>query len=349
MTKAPVADPQVAKPSATEPSIKDLKAQLETVRVAEHLPALGFAAWRHGKLVALEVTGTRKADDPTHPVTVDDQWHLGSDTKAMTATLIGIYVDRGVLHWDDRLDKLFAGTKVDPGYAAITLDQVLQHRSGAPPNIDPGDRALSRAAVVAKILARSPDHAAGTFLYSNVGYVIAGAALERATGKTWEQLMRDELFAPLHMTSCGFGPPGDPVKIDEPWGHLDDQPVSPDDPYADNPPSLGPAGTVHCSLSDWGQFLAIHAAPSTPLVSVATMEHLHTAPTGDKDRYMAGWMIDQVQPGVFRLGHEGSNGMWHAVAIVKPTYDVAIAIVANRMDKKLFAAMTPVVKPYLTK
>ncbi len=309
-----------AEPGKSEPAVTpDLKTQLEAVRMAEHLPALGMAVWRGGKLVASAVTGSRKAGDPSHPATIDDQWHLGSDTKAMTATLIGIYVDRGVLHWDDRLDKLFAGVTVDPGYAAVTLDQLLQHRAGAPAELPSditrqafadGVAPEARSKLVAAVLAHPPAQAPGTFVYSNAGYVIAGAALERATGKTWEQLMRDELFAPLHMTSCGFGPPGDATKIDEPWGHRDQRPVAPNDPHADNPPSFGPAGTVHCSLGDWGKFLAIHAAPSTPLVSAATMAHLHTAPTGDKHRYMAGWLIAEPHPGDLRLGHEGSNTMW---------------------------------------
>ena len=42
-----------------------------------------------------------------------------------------MYVDRGKLHWDDTITKLFPGWKIDPGYAKVTLDQLLHHEGGA--------------------------------------------------------------------------------------------------------------------------------------------------------------------------------------------------------------------------
>lgn len=54
----------------------------------------------------------------------------------------------------------------------------------------------------------------GTYEYSNLGYMVAGAMAEKLTGKSWENLMRVKLFNPLGMTSAGFGAPGTPGKID---------------------------------------------------------------------------------------------------------------------------------------
>ena len=59
-----------------------------------------------------------------------------------------------------------------------------------------------------------------TFSYSNAGYIIVGAILERVSGKQWETLIRDRLFTPLKMTSAGFGPPSKSNQTDQPWGHL---------------------------------------------------------------------------------------------------------------------------------
>jgi CubicO group peptidase (beta-lactamase class C family) len=344
--------------------VDDLAPKLEPIRAAHHLPALGAAVWRHGVLVAEGMTGLRKDGDPAHPATIDDQWHLGSDTKAMTATLLAIYVDRGAIHWNDTIAKLFPGQTIDPGYANVTLDQLLQHRSGAPPGpplslahelVEHGADPDERGKLVAAILAAPPKQPPGTFEYSNMGYTIAGAALERATGKRWEDMMRDDLFAPLHMTSCGFGAPGDAAKVDQPWGHVvhptwsdppELDPVSPADRHADNAPAIGPAGTVHCSLADWGKFLAIHAAPSTTLLKPGTMAHLHMAPEVDRAHYMAGWRFQPIAPGIVRLGHEGSNTMWHAIALVVPVDDVTIAVVTNREDDELLRAIEPVVRGY---
>src|ERR1700733_12072371 len=95
--QTPTPQPPAQPPAPVQPVIStgppgathdDLTAQLEAVRAAERLPALGAAVWRSGKLVAEGVTGVRELGDATR-ATLDDQWHLGSDTKAMTATLVG--------------------------------------------------------------------------------------------------------------------------------------------------------------------------------------------------------------------------------------------------------------------
>jgi D-alanyl-D-alanine carboxypeptidase len=355
--QTPTPQPPAQPPAPVQPVIStgppgathdDLTAQLEAVRAAERLPALGAAVWRSGKLVAEGVTGVRELGDATR-ATLDDQWHLGSDTKAMTATLVGLYIDRGVLHWNDTIAKLFPDVAVSPGYAQVTIDQLLAHRGGAPADI-PADlmqmlwsgggavreiRQRFVAALVAQPTAQQP----GTFAYSNAGYIILGAMVERATGQSWEQVMQGQLFAALAMTSCGFGAPTGA----QPWGHRrDGTPMSPDARGADNPPALGPAGTVHCSLADWGKFLSAHAAPASTLLSTTTFQHLHSG-----EGYMAGWGIVSFGPGDTRLAHEGSNTMWRAIAILIPKYELAFAVVANQDDDRLSRAIAPVLESYV--
>jgi CubicO group peptidase (beta-lactamase class C family) len=299
---------------------RSLDEELEAIRSENKLPALAAAVWRDGKLVEIGAVGLRKIDDPASKVTAQDLWHLGSNTKAMTATVIGIFVDRGVLHWDDTVATLFKGTKIDPGYAKVTLDQLLRHEGGAPGDQPPdlwkqlwadGDKPDARAKYVKAVLARPPAQAPGTFVYSNTGYMIAGAALEKATGKPWQQLMRDELFAKLDMKTCGFGAPGRKDVVDQPWGHdAGGTPIAPG-PAADNPPGIGPAGSVHCSLEDYGKFLALHATGQPALVKPDTLQHLHTP----RERYAGGWIVIDSPRGKV-IAHSGSNTMWYATAMV---------------------------------
>jgi CubicO group peptidase (beta-lactamase class C family) len=316
---------------------KSLAEELEAIRTDHQLPALAAAVWRDGKLVELEAVGLRKADDPASKVSAKDYWHLGSNTKAMTAMLIAIYVDRGKLEWDDTLDKWFK--KIDPGYAKVTLDQLLRHEGGAPSEPpEPlwkqlwtdGDKPDARAKFVQGILAKPPAQQPGTFVYSNAGYMIAGAALEKVTGKRWEQLMRDELFAKLDMKSCGFGAPGRKDVVDQPWGHdAGGTPIAPG-PAADNPSGLGPAGTVHCSLEDYGKFLAVHSTGKPAIVTPETMQHLHTARNMG---YAGGWMVVSSPRGSV-LVHSGSNTMWYVTAMValatKPEDRVVLVMATNR-------------------
>lgn len=340
----------------------ELAGVLEPIRAQHGLPALGAAVWKGDELVAIGVTGTRKLGDPT-PATTADLWHLGSDTKAMTATLIGIYVDRGEIHLNDTIGALFAGEVVDPGYTAVTIEQLLQHRGGAPGEIPAdiwdamwaaGSAPGARDAAVKALISRPPAQAVGTFVYANAGYMIAGAALERLEQpKSWEQLMQAEIFAPLGMSSCGFGAPGSPNAVDEPWGHDVTTPIMPG-PDADNPPSMGPAGTVHCSLADWGKFLAVHLhgarGEGSTLISQTTLTALQTPPAGGD--YAAGWAVVQRDwAGGTALTHSGSNTLWYATAWLAPARNTTLAVVTNRGDDPaglaVDAAFGPLIDSYL--
>jgi D-alanyl-D-alanine carboxypeptidase len=342
---SPPQAPPAARPDAVQPGppADDLSALLDEYRVKGAMPGIGGAVWRDGRLVAIGVAGVRKLGDPT-PVTVHDAWHLGSDTKAMTATLIGIYVDRGKLHFEDTVGDLFRGESIDPGWTNVRVEQLLEHRGGAPGSFPPGvfeqmhrdgKSRDARIRAVRALLALPPAQAPGTFVYSNSGYIILGAALERIAGAPWETLMERELFAPLQMRSCGFGPPGRREVVDAPWGHESRGdalvPMAPG-PWADNPPALGPAGTVHCSLEDWGKFLSMHVAGARgepTLVSPETMKRLQTPPEGGD--YAAGWIVvTRPWAGGIALSHTGSNTMWVATTWLAPAKSLAFAVVTNR-------------------
>src|SRR6187551_376682 len=160
--------------------------------------------------------------------------------------------------------------------------------------------------------------------------MIAGAALEKVTKKPWQQLMRDELFAKLDMKTCGFGAPGRKDVVDEPWGHdAGGTPIAPG-PAADNPPGIGPAGSVHCSLEDYGKFLTVHSTGQPAIVTPETMQHLHTARNMG---YAGGWMAVSVPTGSV-LVHSGSNTMWYATAMItlapKPEDRFVFVMVTNR-------------------
>ena len=85
-------------------------------------------------------------------------------------------------------------------------------------HMDVSDIAERRYAILRDALVEPPVGPVGEFFYSNLGYVVAGAMAEALTGQSWETLMEDHLFAPLDITSVGFGPPGTLGAVDQPWG-----------------------------------------------------------------------------------------------------------------------------------
>ncbi|KIT16410.1 serine hydrolase domain-containing protein [Jannaschia aquimarina] len=267
------------------------------------------------------VAGRRAAGFGGAPVRPGDRWHVGSLGKAMTATLAARLRDRGRLDWDATVGELLPA----PGrFAAVTLEDLLTHRGGLPANL-PGvlarsapDRAFYVQAGLRMPLSRPAE---GRFHYSNVGYVVAGAMMERATGLSWEDLMRIEVFGPLGMTGAGFGPPP------RNQGHsAGPDPVAPG-PAADNPAVMGPAGTIHLTAEDMAAFLQAHLTWDAGYLSPDGWERLHTAPPGQD--YAAGWLFQEG-----RLTHNGSNTLWWAWMEIDHAAGRAIFVGVNAGDTR---------------
>lgn len=309
----------------------DLQEALERIRKKHDLPAMGGAIVTRQGLKDAAVVGVRKKGADV-AVTKDDLWHLGSDTKAMTATLIAILVEQGKLKWEDTVGDYFP--EAHESLRKASFVHLVSHRSGLPANHAAwwSFQGKPREAVLRDIKAGGD----GSFLYSNLGYVVAGAMIEKKMGRTWEELIADHLFKPLGITTAGFGGVGTEGKIDQPWSHRKGgKPVEPNGPACDNPPVLGPAGRVHMSLSDWGKFIADQlkgARGDRALLSPEAYTQLHTPPfDGD---YALGWVTaDRAWGGGKVLTHAGCNTMNYSVVWMAPSKDLAVLVVTNQGDE----------------
>ncbi|MFT3683913.1 MAG: serine hydrolase domain-containing protein [Phycisphaerales bacterium] len=229
------------------------------------------------------MTGVRRAGGST-PVTLNDKWHLGSCTKAMTATLCGLLVDDGTLNWDSTLADVFNPSrdekaKITNNWRLVTLRQLTTCTGNVPNDLgEYGGRPLwkylwekasqklppqeQRAFLFEELVRNNIGTPGYGFQYANASLALAGYMAETAAKTPYEQLVQERLFRPLGITSAGFGAPGtateDGEPEDQPWGHNGrGDPVSPG-PQADNPPSIAPAGTVHMTIEDWGRFARLH-------------------------------------------------------------------------------------------
>lgn len=337
---------------AADSSPKDVSSLIAPIIQKHNVPGMAVAVVQDGETVAIGTSGVRRRGKPDL-VTSADRFHIGSDTKAMTAMLCGILVDEGVLKWEQTLGETFVDLNptMHAKYQAVTLEQLLTHRGGAPGAIEKtplwiklwqhnGTPTSARQRLLSGVTSQPPEATPGEkFIYSNAGYSIAGHMTEKVTGESWEQLMREKVFRPLGMTTAGFGAPGTREKIDEPRGHLaNGKAVEPDSlfPPADNPVAIGPAGNVHCSIGDWAKFVAANLpAAKTALVKPETLKKLHT-PVGEKTQYAMGWIIADNQPWAAgpALTHSGSNSMWYAVAWLAPKKNFAVLVACNQANGK---------------
>lgn len=337
---------------AAEPAPQDVSALLAPVIEKNKVPGMGAAVIRHGETVTLGVAGVRTRGKPDK-VAPADSFHIGSDTKAITGMLCGILVDEGKLKWSQTLGETFPDLKksMHPQYQAVTLEQLLTHRGGAPGELEKGDLwgklwghkgtpTSARRALLVGVTSKPPEAPPGTkYIYSNAGTSMAGYMAEKVTGKSWEDLVREKIFVPLGMTTAGFGPPGTRGKNDQPRGHKADGTAVEPGPGADNPVAIGPAGLVHCSIGDWAKFAAANLpGGKTKLVKPETLEKLHTAPAAGsgEPKYAMGWIIAEGQPwaGSPALTHAGSNTMWYAVIWLAPAKDFGVVVACNQANPK---------------
>jgi len=312
----------------------------DEVREESMVTALGIAIVRADGPPQIAVSGerVRGAGDP---VQADDLWHLGSNTKAMTALLYADLVEQGELSWDASLPDLFPdfADTMHPAWSDVTIEHLLSHRAGVG-DVDTDWLQLShmsaapmteqRAATVRAILSGGPVNSVGDYAYSNLGYIIAGAAMEQATGQPWEDLMRAGLPGDLlGEDHWGFGPP----QGAQPEGHymagLTRTPAGQTWMSADNPRALGPAGTVHASLESWAGF-ARAFLPGAGLLSEEARLKLTSPPAPDAG-YALGWGLYSDESGTV-LQHAGSNTMWLAQIMIMPEDDVAILVVTNEFN-----------------
>lgn len=324
---------------------------VETDFLARHLegttaPGMAALVIRDFRAERELVAGVRRLGS-TARVRRGDRWHLGSDAKAMVATMIARLVERGALTWDRPLPEMlpqFAGT-MHESYRDVTLLELLSHLSGLPRDLsetrsdffnafhaDTSPLTTQRLAYLDQALREAPAAVKRTeFSYSNTGYVLAAACAEHATGRAFEALMASEIFAPLRMRSVSFNQYGG---ANDPVGHRDGRIA--DQTLDTNPRMFAPAGGISMSLPDWGRFCIDQMRGEHGrgrLLSQESYRLLH-APQGDTGFAALGWgylqsAFERRGPALF---HAGSDGNWTAVVMLFPETGNGVLAVSNAFE-----------------
>jgi len=323
---------------------RDLTALVEGVRAERGLPAMGGAIVSVDGLVGIGVSGTRLAGGSAQ-VTLEDPWHIGSNLKAVTAALGAVAVGRGAMEWTTTVGESFPELEdvAREEYLDATLEQLLGNAGGVRNDPPPGTYEGStpreqREAMVAWALSVEPVGPVGSYHYSNPGFVVAGAMIERALGGDFEELLATQLLEPLGAANVGWGP-ADGGGADAPVGHgLQGGQWTPC-AECDNPPGLSAAGRAHMPLGDWvlitREFLQADGGASD-VIPASEGRHLFTEQTsvpGSSDGYGLGWVLtDRPWAGGRTAAHSGSNTFNHSVAWLGLGTGIAFIAVTNAAD-----------------
>lgn len=314
---------------------------------AHSAPAIGAGIVARDGRVELDVIGERVRGGGD-PVALSDRWHLGSCGKSITAALYARLVERGDAEWGARLTDLLpdlAG-ELDQGWSAITIDDLFVSQAGLPANLTRSEMLAAfgdarppreqRTETAARALARAPRHP-GRFLYSNLGYIVIGAAIERITDLAYESALATHVLEPLGITSGGFGPPpevwghGGRILALGPLGMVDlgrGKPADPNRVGSDNPPVMSPAGRLHLTLEDWARFHRVFLTEGDGFLSPGSVERLLTPAPGRGQRQAMGWAPVRGAAGA-SFGQQGSNTYWVATAVIDAARERTAMVVCN--------------------
>lgn len=242
----------------------------DSIRNAYHIPEISYAVVTENKILAIEAIGRHSVNLPD-TATLNDRFHIGSNTKAMTAFVIAKFVEKGSLRWTTRFFDIFPKWRIGSkqAYYDITLQDLLSHRAGIHPfqgENDPpipnlkGTKQEKREAFARFVLGLDPVEADtnNTFTYSNAGYTLAALMLEKVTHKSWEELIDKVFNKDLKLNVKTSWP--DNQKAKDTWGHSSENgkliPVpSTVDYHLD---FTEPAGDINIKLKDFAKFIQLN-------------------------------------------------------------------------------------------
>lgn len=369
--QAPAATVPPQADASTQATVDDVSAVMKDLVDQKDFPGMAAVVVKGGRVIARGAAGVRKLGDPT-PLTAFDKFHLGSCTKAMTATLCAMLIEEGKLRWDSTIGEIFSELRptMQPGWEGITLHQLLTHTSGITADLhrdnlwdhlwnNIGTPAEARMDMLSTIVTWGMQETPGTkYQYANTNFIIAGMMAERVAGIEYEELITKRIFEPLGMKTASFGAPGSADVVDQPWGTQKGaaRSIAPSR-TADNPPMLSPAGRAAMSLDDWAKFVTLHTegerAATARLLKPETYVKLHTPVLNN---YACGWGSPKRSWGgtrAYTLSHSGSNTMWFAIAWLAPDKDMAVLVACNSAhdgvtkvcDKAAWALISKYVEP----
>ncbi len=273
-------------PQVLPPGLDDLVAR---VRNVFDVPGIGLAVVKDGRVLLAEGYGIKKLGEPD-PVGPETLFGIASNTKAFTATALGLLVEKGRISWDDPvIDHLPWFQMKDPVVTReITVRDLLVHRSGL--GLGAGDLLLwppslyTRKEIVRRLryvpLATSFRSA---YAYDNVLYLVAGELIEAVDGRTWEDFIREEIFVPVGMKGSLARHPASHEGLDIAAPHAPVEGTLRPIPPAEND-NINPAGGVLSSAADMARWALVQLEGGrlpggARLFSAATSKELQTLVT----------------------------------------------------------------------
>lgn len=321
-------------------------------RVLKEWKAAGFAVAvvEKNKVVWAKGYGYRDLENKL-PATPNTQFAIGSCTKAFTATLIGMLNKDGKLDYDKPVRTYLPELKFfnDELNDKVTLRDMMSHRTGLPRH----DYSwylfttTSRDSILQRIEYMEPSTGLRSrWQYNNFMFFLQGMVAEKLTGKSWEDNVKERIFAPLGMTNSGFSVKEMAKSAEGAVGYVlqKDSIIEKTDYYDIN--SMGPAGSINSSVTDMAKWVAAWISdgksdgkeliPTAYRSEAISGQMVMSGGLPDKEtpdvqfaNYGFGWMMTSYR-GHYRVEHGGNIDGFSASTCFFPTDSIGIVVLVNQ-------------------
>lgn len=346
--------------AAQTPELRSLDAYIARAVRDWQVPGVAVVIVKDDKVVLAKGYGVRdvRSKEPVDERTI---FGIASNTKAFAAAALAILVDEKKIAWDDRVTKYLPDFEMSDPYVTreLRVRDLLSHRSGLAPyggDIMTWGSSYSREEVVARIRHVKPASSfRSRYAYQNGMFIVAGEIVEKVTGKSWDDFVRERFFQPLRMTSTTtrFADLANERNVATPHIHVDGR-VEPI-PWR-NVENLGAAAAINSNAADLAQWLRLQLGegkfdgkaifsreashemwmPQTSLP--LALPEKQTKPIAKWSAYGLGWSIRDYH-GYRLIRHGGwTDGMLSMVALI-PERNIGVAILTNLHNRNITAAL----------
>lgn len=314
----------------------------DSIRITFNIPEISYAVITDESTLEMAAMGKHSVNLPD-TATLDDRFHIGSNTKAMTAFIIAKYVEKGKLQWTTKFFDIYPEWKAKSkaGYANITLQDLLSHRAGIQPfkgENDPeipnfkGNSLLKRKQFAQFVLTLDPviPDKQNPFVYSNAGYTLATLMVEKVTGKSWEQLVEKVFNKDLALHVKLSWPENQKHK--DTWGHSFENekliPVPSNTNY--HLDYTEPAGDINIKLKDYIKFIQLNLQGlkgKNNYLNAKTYQFIHKG----IENYSFGW-YNIYKNGKEFSTHPGTAGTYYTLVHIDRLKNLAYIIFTNAFN-----------------
>jgi CubicO group peptidase (beta-lactamase class C family) len=314
---------------------QEVRAKIKRELVEKDVPSLAVAVARNGKIIWEEGFGWADREKRIS-ATEHTMYSLASISKPITATGLMVLVERGLIDLDKPINDYLGESKLNGrafDTSGATVRRVANHTAGLPLHYQffYRDEPYRRPAMDETIrryanLVTPPGERSQ---YSNLGYGIIDYVLERVSGKSYPDFMREEVFVPLGLTrmSVHIGPGLEEFTATR---------YTPDGtPYPfydfDHPGGSAVFSSAH-DLVRFGMFhLKNHLTDQRQIISDGSIDEMHkpTASEEEGSGYGIGWASSTNDKGLRTISHSGGMGGVRTNLILLPDQNAAVVVLCN--------------------